>query len=65
MSGYMYRSNIKQGSHVKIVLKEDQKSGKLTEGFVSRVLTKKPKHSRGIKVMLEDGKVGRLSLIHI
>ena len=61
MDAHMYRNNIKPGSHVKIVLKQDQKSGKLTEGYVGRILTKQ--HPRGIKVMLEDGKVGRVQEI--
>ena len=59
----MYRKNINRGSHVKIVLKQDQKSGKLTEGYVDRILTNKQQHPRGIKVMLEDGKVGRVQEI--
>lgn len=63
MDAHMYRKNIKTGSHVKVVLKEDQKSGKLTEGYVNRILTNKPKHPRGIKVMFEDGKVGRVQEI--
>ena len=58
MDAHMYRNNIKPGSHVKIVLKQDQKSGKLTEGYVGRILT-----PRGIKVMLQDGKVGRVQEI--
>ena len=63
MNAHMFRRNIHKGSHVKIVLKQDQKNGKLTEGYVSRILTKKLKHPRGIKVMLEDGKVGRVQEI--
>ena len=63
MDAHMYRNNIKTGSHVKIVLKQDQKSGKLTEGYVDRILTNKQQHPRGIKVMLEDGKVGRVQEI--
>jgi len=63
MDAHMYRNNIKTGSHVKIVLKQDQKSGKLTEGYVDRILTNKKQHPRGIKVMLEDGKVGRVQEI--
>lgn len=63
MDAHMYRKNINRGSHVKIVLKQDQKSGKLTEGYVDRILTNKQQHPRGIKVMLEDGKVGRVQEI--
>ncbi len=63
MDAHMYRNNIKTGSHVKIVLKQDQKSGRLTEGYVDRILTNKQQHPRGIKVMLEDGKVGRVQEI--
>lgn len=52
------RADIKIGAKVKIVLKKDQPTGKLTEGVVARVLTKSPHHPHGIKVMLEDGQVG-------
>lgn len=54
------RSDIKIGAKVKIVLKADQRTGKLTEGVVARLLTKSSFHPRGIKVMLEDGQVGRV-----
>lgn len=54
------RSNIKVGSKVKVVQKQDQRSGNLTEGVVMKHLTKSPKHPHGIKVMLEDGIVGRV-----
>ena len=57
------RANIKKGSHVKIVLKKDQRSGILTEGFVKDILTSAPKHHRGIKVRLEDGQIGRVQEI--
>ena len=57
------RSNIKPGTEVKVVQKQDQRSGKLTEGLVSRILTKSPNHPHGIKVMLEDGVVGRVKEI--
>ncbi|MBU0696594.1 MAG: YwbE family protein [Bacteroidetes bacterium] len=57
------RSNIKIGSLVNIVLKKDQRSGELTEGIVKRILTSAPKHHRGIKVMLDDGQVGRVQEI--
>ena len=54
------RKNVKKGSHVNIVLKKDQRSGKMTEGVVKDILTSSPTHSRGIKVRLEDGQVGRI-----
>ena len=57
------RSNIKVGSRVKIVLKADQRTGKLTEGVVKRLLTNSSSHPHGIKVMLEDGQVGRVQEI--
>jgi uncharacterized repeat protein (TIGR03833 family) len=57
------RSQIKVGIHVKIVLKQDQRSGKLTEGTVKEILTNSPTHPHGIKVRLMDGKVGRVQII--
>jgi len=54
------RSNIKIGDNVKVVQKQDQRSGKLTQGIVMRILTKSATHPHGIKVMLEDGTVGRV-----
>ena len=57
------RLNIKQGLEVRIVLKQDQKSGKLTEGVVKDILTKSPSHSHGIKVRLDSGAVGRVKEI--
>lgn len=57
------RSNIKPGMRVQIVQKQDQRSGKLTEGIVKRLLTNSANHPRGIKVMLEDGTVGRVQNI--
>jgi uncharacterized repeat protein (TIGR03833 family) len=57
------RSQIKPGIHVKIVLKQDQRSGKLTEGIVKNILTNSPTHPHGIKVRLADGKVGRVQSI--
>ncbi len=57
------RSEIKVGSLVEIVLKQDQRSGKLTAGKVARILTKSPNHPHGIKVMLSDGQVGRVKKI--
>ena len=58
-----HRSNIKPGLRVNIVLKQDQRSGKLTEGYVDRLLTKSSFHPHGIKVRLEDGQVGRVKEI--
>ena len=58
------RENIKIGSSVGIVLKKDQKSGKITRGIVKRILTKSLSHPHGIKVQLEDGSVGRVKEIH-
>jgi uncharacterized repeat protein (TIGR03833 family) len=57
------RSNIKAGIHVMIVLKQDQQSGKLTEGIVKNILTNSSTHPHGIKVRLTDGKVGRVQSI--
>lgn len=54
------RKDIFIGQEVNIVLKKDQSNGKLTYGVVSRILTSSPHHSRGIKVMLNDGQVGRV-----
>ncbi|MFH2031288.1 MAG: YwbE family protein [Bacteroidota bacterium] len=57
------RKQIMQGLHVAIVLKEDQRSMKLTEGFVMDILTKSPNHPHGIKVRLETGEIGRVKKI--
>jgi uncharacterized repeat protein (TIGR03833 family) len=54
------RENIKQGARVRIVMKQDQRSGKLTEGVVKDLLTLSPTHPHGIKVRLESGVVGRV-----
>lgn len=51
------------GDKVLIVLKKDQRSGKLTEGIVKEILTKSPTHPHGIKVRLEDGRIGRVKEI--
>ena len=58
------RENIKVGSSVGIVLKQDQRSGKITQGIVKRILTNSPSHPHGIKVELMDGRVGRVKEIH-
>jgi uncharacterized repeat protein (TIGR03833 family) len=57
------RSQIKPGIRVKIVLKQHQRSGKLTEGIVKDVLTNSSTHPHGIKVRLIDGNVGRVQSI--
>ena len=57
------RSNIKPGITVLIVLKQDQRTGKLTKGIVKDILTKSPNHPHGIKVRLMDGQVGRVKEI--
>ena len=57
------RVDIKPGLRVNIVLKKDQRTGTLTEGFVKDVLTSAPVHHRGIKVRLEDGQIGRVKEI--
>ncbi len=59
------RSDIKIGVQVFIVLKQDQRSGKLTEGVVKNILTKSPRHPHGIKVRLESGAVGRVKTIGV
>ena len=58
------RANIKRGLAVSIVLKQDQRSGKLTQGVVKDILTNSPNHPHGIKVRLESGAVGRVKEIH-
>lgn len=57
------RSSIKPGLRVRIVLKKDQATGKLTEGTVKEILTSSPTHPHGIKVRLMDGQVGRVKEI--
>jgi uncharacterized repeat protein (TIGR03833 family) len=57
------RINIKPGLDVKIVLKQDQRSGKLTEGTVKNILTNSSTHPHGIKVRLTSGEVGRVKEI--
>ena len=59
------RANIKIGSNVSIVLKQDQRSGDLSEGVVAKILTNSPNHPHGIKVRLEDGQVGRVKQVHL
>ncbi len=57
------RKNIFIGLEVNIVLKEDQRTGELTNGFVKKILTNSVFHPHGIKVMLETGEVGRVKEI--
>ncbi len=59
MSGQT-RKDIYPGLTVEIILKKDQRTGKRTSGIVKDLLTSAPTHSRGIKVRLEDGQVGRV-----
>lgn len=62
MNGHT-RANIKPGMRVLIVLKQDQRTGRLTRGVVKDILTKSPNHPHGIKVRLENGLVGRVKEI--
>ena len=62
-TGGQNRQNIRIGSLVEVVQKQDQRSGRLTEGVVARILTKSPNHPHGIKVMLESGIVGRVKWV--
>ena len=57
------RSEIHPGLRVQIVEKLNQRTGALSAGVVARILTKSPTHPHGIKVMLEDGKVGRVQAV--
>jgi uncharacterized repeat protein (TIGR03833 family) len=54
------RQDVKAGTRVRIVQKQDQRSGKLTEGIVSHILTNSPTHPHGIKVRLTTGLIGRV-----
>jgi len=58
-----YRKAVKPGLTVDIVQKQDQRTGKLTRGRVSGILTNSASHPHGIKVRLEDGRVGRVAAI--
>lgn len=60
-----YRKNIRIGSKVTIVQKQDQRSGNITEGIVKRILTNSPNHPHGIKVQLTSGEVGRVKNVFI
>jgi uncharacterized repeat protein (TIGR03833 family) len=57
------RKNIQIGSEVEIVQKQDQRTGRLTNGIVKRILTNSPNHPHGIKVQLNSGIVGRVKNI--
>ena len=63
MQANQQRNKIKLGIRVQIVLKQHQRSGKLTEGIVKDILTNSSTHPHGIKVRLTDGKVGRVQSI--
>jgi|688.fasta_scaffold859180_2 uncharacterized repeat protein (TIGR03833 family) len=58
-----YRENIRLGMKVAVVLKKDQRSGNLTTGIVRWILTSKPYHSRGIKVLIDSRQIGRVRQI--
>lgn len=58
------KENVKIGSEVEVILKADQKIGKLTRGIVAEILTSSTSHHRGIKVRLKDGQVGRVQKIY-
>lgn len=57
------RKDIRPGLKVAVTLKKDQRTGKRTEGIVEAILTSAPLHTRGIKVRLRDGQVGRVQAI--
>ncbi len=57
------RCEIRPGSRVQIIEKQNQRTGALSVGIVARILTKSPTHPHGIKVMLDDGRVGRVQTI--
>jgi uncharacterized repeat protein (TIGR03833 family) len=57
------RAQLEPGLRVRIVLKQDQPTGKLTDGIIKDILTSSPVHPHGIKVRLMDGQVGRVKEI--
>jgi uncharacterized repeat protein (TIGR03833 family) len=57
------RKDIHPGMRVQVVEKHNQRTGNLSEGVVMRILTKSPSHPHGIKVLLEDGRVGRVQVV--
>lgn len=64
MNNGSIRTNIKEGLSVGIVLKQDQRTGKITQGVVKRILTNSSTHPHGIKVQLTNGQVGRVKEIY-
>jgi uncharacterized repeat protein (TIGR03833 family) len=58
------RADVSPGARVSVVMKADQRTGRLTEGVVATVLTRSPTHSHGIKVRLASGEVGRVKAVH-
>ncbi len=58
-----HRADIRPGIEVEVVMKEDQRTGRLTRGIVRQILTNSPTHPHGIKVRLESGEVGRVQRI--
>jgi uncharacterized repeat protein (TIGR03833 family) len=60
MADATIRSTLKPGMKVSIVLKQDQITGKLTDGIIKDILTNSPQHHRGIKVRLTSGQIGRV-----
>lgn len=63
MSAGNFRKNVQIGISVEVVQKQDQRTGNLTSGIVKKILTNSPTHPHGIKVMLENGIVGRVKTI--
>lgn len=61
---HMQRQGVQPGIKVDIILKKDQRTGKITTGIVKDILTSKSTHTRGIKVRLETGDVGRVQKIY-
>jgi uncharacterized repeat protein (TIGR03833 family) len=58
-----YRKDVRPGVRVEIIMKKDQRSGRRTAGVVKDILTSAAYHSRGIKVRLEDGQIGRVQAV--
>ena len=58
------RANITIGAQVSIILKQDQKTGNLTEGIIEKILTNSSNHPHGIKVRLDSGEVGRVKHVY-
>jgi uncharacterized repeat protein (TIGR03833 family) len=61
--GGQQRNDIRPGMQVEIILKKDQRTGKTTMGVVKDILTSAAHHSRGIKVRLDDGRIGRVQRV--